>query len=31
MSSRYGKQLLADVTFRKFWAEKVGIGFALLS
>ena len=31
MSSRYGKQLPADVTFRKFWAEKVGIGFALLS
>jgi len=27
MSSRYGKQLLADVTFRKHWAEKVGMGW----
>jgi integrase len=27
MSSRYGKQLLADVAFRKSWAEKVGTGW----
>ncbi|MGH9691019.1 MAG: hypothetical protein ACRD4C_08080 [Candidatus Acidiferrales bacterium] len=27
MGSRYAKQLLEDVAFRKQWAEKVGIGF----
>jgi len=27
MSTRYGKQLLEDVKYRKEWAEKVGLGF----
>jgi len=27
MSSRYGKQLLEDVAFRRSWAEKVGTGW----
>ena len=29
MSTRYGKQLLEDVKYRKEWAEKVGLGFDL--
>lgn len=29
MSTRYGKQLLEDVNYRKEWAEKVGLGFDL--
>jgi hypothetical protein len=29
MSTRYGKQLLEDVKYRKEWAEKVGLGFEL--
>lgn len=29
MSSRYGKQLVEDVKYRKEWAEKVGLGFDL--
>lgn len=29
MSTRYGKQLLEDVQYRKQWAEKVGLGFEL--
>jgi integrase len=29
MSTRYGKQLLEDVQYRKEWAEKVGLGFEL--
>jgi integrase len=29
MSTRYGKQLLEDVKYRKRWAEKVGFGFEL--
>ena len=29
MSTRYGKQLLVDVQYRKQWAEKVGLGFEL--
>jgi integrase len=29
MSTRYGKQLLEDVEYRKEWAEKVGLGFDL--
>ena len=29
MSTRYGKQLVGDVTYRKEWAEKVGLGFEL--
>jgi len=29
MSTRYGKQLLEDVKYRKQWAEKVGLGFEL--
>ena len=29
MSSRYGKQLVEDVKYRKEWAEKVGLGFEL--
>jgi hypothetical protein len=27
--TRYGKQLLEDVKYRKEWAEKVGLGFDL--
>jgi hypothetical protein len=27
--SRYGKQLVEDVKYRKRWAEKVGLGFEL--
>ena len=27
MSTRYGKQLVEDVKYRKQWAEKVGLGF----
>jgi hypothetical protein len=29
MSTRYGKQLVEDVKYRKQWAEKVGLGFEL--
>jgi hypothetical protein len=29
MSTRYGKQLLEDVRYRKEWAEKIGLGFDL--
>ena len=29
MSSRYGKQLLENVKYRKEWAERVGLGFEL--
>jgi len=29
MSTRYGKQLLEDVKYRKRWAEKGGLGFEL--
>jgi hypothetical protein len=29
MSTRYGKQLLEDVQYRKQWAEKIGLGFEL--
>jgi hypothetical protein len=29
MSTRYGKQLVEDVKYRKLWAEKVGLGFEL--
>ena len=29
MSTRYGKQLLEDVQYRKQWTEKVGLGFEL--
>jgi integrase len=29
MSTRYGKQLVEDVKYRKRWAEKVGLGFEL--
>jgi integrase len=29
MSTRYGKQLLENVKYRKEWAEKVGLGFEL--
>jgi integrase len=29
MSSRYGKQLLEDVEYRKEWAKKIGLGFDL--
>jgi hypothetical protein len=29
MSTRYGKQLLEDVKYRKRWAEKMGLGFDL--
>jgi integrase len=29
MSTRYGKQLLEDVEYRKEWAEKVSLGFDL--
>ena len=29
MSTRYGKQLLENVRYRKEWAEKVGLGFEL--
>ena len=29
MSTRYGKQLVEDVKYRKKWAEKVGLGFEL--
>ena len=29
MSTRYGKQLVEDVKYRKEWAEKVGLGFEL--
>jgi integrase len=29
MSTRYGKQLVQDVKYRKQWAEKVGLGFEL--
>lgn len=29
MSTRYGKQILEDVEYRKEWAEKVGLGFNL--
>lgn len=29
MSSRYGRQLVEDVAYRKEWAEKVGLGFEL--
>jgi integrase len=29
MSTRYGRQLVADVNYRKQWAEKVGLGFEL--
>ncbi len=29
MSTRYGKQLLEDVKYRKEWAEKAGLGFDL--
>ena len=29
MGSRYAKQLLEDVAFRKSWAEKVGVGFTV--
>ena len=29
MSTRYGKQLLEDVNYRKEWAEKIGLGFDL--
>jgi integrase len=29
MSTRYGKQLVEDVEYRKLWAEKVGLGFEL--
>jgi hypothetical protein len=29
MSTRYGKQLLEDVKYRKEWVEKVGLGFDL--
>ena len=29
MSTRYGKQLLEDVEYRKEWAERVGLGFDL--
>jgi hypothetical protein len=29
MSTRYGKQLVEDVNYRKQWAEKVGLGFKL--
>jgi hypothetical protein len=27
MSTRYGKQLVEDVKYRKLWAEQVGLGF----
>ena len=30
MSARYGRQLLEDTSYRKEWAEKVGLGFELL-
>jgi len=29
MSTRYGKQLVEDVKYRKRWVEKVGLGFEL--
>jgi hypothetical protein len=29
MSTRYGRQLVEDVKYRKEWAEKVGLGFEL--
>jgi integrase len=29
MSTRYGKQVVEDVQYRKQWAEKVGLGFEL--
>jgi hypothetical protein len=29
MSTRYGKQLVEDVNYRKQWAERVGLGFQL--
>jgi hypothetical protein len=29
MTTRYGKQLLEDVSYRKEWAEKIGLGFDL--
>jgi len=31
MGSRYAKQLLEDVAFRKEWAERVGTGFIVPS
>ena len=29
MSTRYGKQLVEDVKYRKQWSERVGLGFEL--
>ena len=29
MCTRYGKQLLEDVNYRKEWAGKIGLGFDL--
>ena len=31
MGTRYAKQLVEDVEWRKQWAEKVGLGFKLTS